>query len=311
MQNVSLGKKRFVTTYIVALFVMSVTLSAYPASALANTLLPIQVLPPAAGKSCPPVSTSEVSPHVYGGQLDSFDITVSDAKYVAVATVVNNSPVAYRYLTRWVNTDGTIRTHVDLQPTPVGQGVYITITYMSVQSTNTGSITCIFTVPALIQTEHYMPLNQSSETKHQAQADKPLSVPGDKPTGTVSLATSSVVIKDKINPGIVGAASSLRSLCIDGGAKRLWVVLLILFGLFAFMLSTQKLEGGSVMRDWNIGLILLVFIGLQIFWYASAQCRTGAWAPAFATLIAIAGLLYSMFKPDDKHEILLLNDGKK
>jgi hypothetical protein len=77
------------------------------------------------------------------------------------------------------------------------------------------------------------------------------------------------------------------------------------------MLCAQKFEVNSSVRDWNIGLILAVFAGLLIFWYVSAVCRTGAWAPALATAITIAGLLYTMLKADDTQEILLLKDGKK
>jgi hypothetical protein len=181
----------------------------------------------------------------------------------------------------------------------------VQITFMAAQSDLNGNkITCLFNVPATIRAitnagAGAVP-GQTPSTHVPPSNSQPTST-----GGTTSSATSSY------NPGIVAAMNSLGNLCADGGGTRLWVVLLVLFGLFTFTLGIQKFDIRSSVRDWNIGLILAVFVGLLIFWYVSAVCRTGPWAPAIATFITLVGLLYTMLKADDTQEILLLKDGKK
>ena len=310
MGHVSLGKKRFEKGAAIALLLLGLFVS--PVSAAASTVLPMQVLPAGTGKSCAAVTFSDVEAHVYNGNLDSFDITLSDSSYVAVSTSVDNATVGYNYVSRWAYPDGSIKMHVDLQAIRMNKDVPVAITFLSAHADENGnSITCMFNVPATIAAiEEALGGGAPSSGQEPSTSVPPPRPPtsGDAGTGEpegTSSATSTY------NPGIVAAMNSLGNLCADGGATRLWVVLLVLFALFTFTLSAQKFEANSSVRDWNIGLILAVFVGLLIFWYASAVCRTGPWAPAIATLITIVGLLYSMLKTDDSQEILLLKDGKK
>jgi len=285
-----------------------------PVSTFASTLLPAQVLPPATGKSCSPVTFADIQAHVYSHNLDSFDITISDASYVAISTTVDNKPVAFNYISRWSNPDGSVKMHVDLQSISLTRDIPVNITFLSAHNDQSGSlITCLFNVPAKVPaqvksagTTGVSPVPGVTPSSHAPRpTTKPSSGTGAPSGGTTSAATSTR------NPGIVSAMTSLGNLCADGGATRLWVVLLVLFALFCFTLCAQRFETGTSVRDWNIGLILAVFLGLLVFWYISAACRTGAWAPAIATLITIVALLYTMLKKDDTQEILLLKDGKK
>jgi hypothetical protein len=310
MSTISSGKNRWgkVITSIVFLGVLT-----GPFSAFASTVLPSQVLPPQKGAVCAPITFSDIQAHVYNGNLDSFDVTVSDPTYVAVSTTVNGKPVAFNYITRWSNPDGSVKTHVDLQSIRMNRDVPVQMTFLSAHRDQSGNnlVTCIFNIPATIAAvthaggAEYPTSGQTSSTHH---VTRPSSEPTGGKTSTSSTATPTTSTR---NPGIVGAVTSLGNLCVNGGATRLWVVLLVLFALFCFTLCVQKFEVGSSVRDWNIGLILAVFVGLLIFWYVSAVCRTGAWAPALATGITIIALLYTMLKSDDTQEILLLKDGKK
>lgn len=284
-----------------------------PISAFASTIVPTQVLPPVQNKYCSPVTFSDIQAHVYSSHLDSFDILISDSSYVAVSTSVDNKPIAFNYISRWNNPDGSVKMHVDIQSVATTRDIPIEITFLSAHADqNGGRVTCIFSIPA------HLPAVTTSAEGHPIPGQTPsthIPRPNPKPTpGEGSNANSgetTTVATSSNNPGLVAAMNSLGNLCADGGATRLWVVLLVLFALFCFTLSAQKFEIGSSVRDWNIGLILAVFVGLLVFWYVSSTCRTGSWAPALATFITIVALLYTMLKGDDIQEILLLKDGKK
>jgi hypothetical protein len=115
MVNVSFNnKKRWANWATTGLLFASLLGS--PISAFASTVLPAQVLPPTTTKACAPVTFSDIQAHVYGGSLDSFDVTISDPSYVAISTSVKGNAVGYNYITRWVNSDGSVKMHVDLQP---------------------------------------------------------------------------------------------------------------------------------------------------------------------------------------------------
>ncbi len=328
MESVSWGKKRLERGAAATALLLGLLVS--PISAAANTVQPVQILPPGSGKTCAPVTLSDIQAHIYNGYLDSFDVTISDPSYIAISTSVNNSVVGLNYVTRWAHADGSIKMHVDLQSIRMNKDVPIAITFMATRADASGnSITCLFNVPASIGAVQIQSVGGtagqvstgSGQGTGQGQV-RPIQVPPttpptarpvsttDTPTpiGTGSGTASATGTN---NPGVVAAMSSLGNLCTDGGSARLWIVLLVLFALFTFTLSVRRLEATTNVRDWNIGLILAVFVGLLIFWYTSAVCRAGPWAPALATLITIVGLLYSMLKSDDTQEILLLKDGKK
>ena len=109
---------------------------------------------------------------------------------------------------------------------------------------------------------------------------------------------------------LVGALHSLGNLCQIGGASRLWIVLIVLYGLFVLTLLLQNPDTfGEKSLEWNIALILLLYVGLVAFWYLSVNCRTGAWAPAIATAIAIFGLICLLILGKiEERPVLLLED---
>src|SRR6185369_38248 len=98
MNRVSVGKRRFAKW--IAAIVLASSIVGGPASAFASTILPGQILPPATGKTCAQVTYTDVQAHIYNGNLDSFDVTVSDPSYVAISTSVANAPIPFNYITR-------------------------------------------------------------------------------------------------------------------------------------------------------------------------------------------------------------------
>ena len=321
MTNVSLGKKRSLRTrFAVAAYIVGIICS--PLSATATTVMPAQVLPPSTGQACEPITFSDIQAHVYSGSLDSFDITLSDPSYVAVSTAVNEQPVPYNYVTRWPNSDGSVRMHVDIQSTSLTRDIPIQITFLSAHNSLLGiPVTCVFTIPAKVVSGGTTSLGgtsvgQGTGTGASGSTATTPSTSGNNgqvwhPIKTPPATNASSSGSTSTNPAIVSATSSLGNLCVDGGSSKLWVVLLILYALFVITLCAQQFDTASRIREWNIALILAVFLGLLVFWYVSAVCRTGPWAPAITTLIAVAGLLYSMLKSPQSSEMLLLKDGKK
>jgi apolipoprotein N-acyltransferase len=112
-------------------------------------------------------------------------------------------------------------------------------------------------------------------------------------------------------PTLVTATHSLGTVCTTGaGPTKLWALLLVLYAAFVALLASMRKKAGESELDWSIPLTVLSFLGLLFFWYLSAVCRTGAWAPIVATIIACAGLIVMTFE-EEQDNILLLEDTKK
>jgi len=307
MHDVSLGKKRLMwiaslvsTTLIIALTI--------PFSVTALTLEPVQVLPPAQGKSCSPVSFSEIQPHIYSGNLDSFDLTISDANYVAIETSVDGIVIPYHYLTRWHDANGGVRLHVDLSSIRMDHDVPIQIAFMAASTDAAGrNITCV------VNFQNTFPTAANVHDQHRAPIYIPVVEQGAH--GADSVATSTKTADGSIfsgkNIGLVAVSNSLGKLCARGGSSKLWALLLVLYAIFVITLLAQKIEQGDLGKEWNIALILALFLGLLIFWYVSAVCRTGPWAPALATFICVAGLIFCIIEKETPRSPLLLKDGRK
>ena len=293
-----------------------------PGSASASTVLPAQILPPGQN-ACDAITLSDIQAHVYAGSLDSFDFTVSDPSYVAIAASVGDVSVPFYYMTRWVNPDGSLRMHVDLPERPQGSNITIRVTLLaSLKDTAGVPKTCAYSlsgvVTGLAAPTPYVPIVSDVTEEYPYDGETMVPTPviiGDKggDMGGIQGTTSSTTTVPQVdNGGIVTATNALNNLCLVGGASKLWAILLVLYLVFVLTLVLQKFDETNLYsREWNVALILAVFVGLLLFWYVSAQCRTGSWAPAIATLIAIVGLIATMLKPEIQHQILLLKEPRK
>src|SRR3989344_3726601 len=88
----------------------------------------------------PPNGTS-ITPYVYGGALNSFDVTIDNPSYVALIGTVGNEPIGFQYMTRDITANGQLRIHVDV-PLQLSNSGVITISLLSSQ----GGITCASTI---------------------------------------------------------------------------------------------------------------------------------------------------------------------
>lgn len=294
-----------------ALFIVGITFA--PQSAAASTIVARQILP-LNEQACPQVGVSEIIPYIYDGALDSFDINVTDASYVALGGSVGDTTVAFNYMTRRLNSDGTLRIHVDIQSFSLKDPAQINILLVSAHPGNTAR-TCVATitatVPAVPGAIASAPKPAPSTGTHTPPAGGGVSVSPGYPK-PVQGATSTPGKSHPVNLGLF-APNAMSELCISPtGTARLWIVLLVLYAVFIGMLFIQNTDPAMPrLREWYMALTLAVLIVLLLFWYMSAACRTGAWAPTIATLLACVGCIAIAQKHGGIPKILLLKEKGK
>lgn len=265
-----------------------------------------QVLPPQ-GQSCPVLGATDVTPYIYNGNLNSFDISITDQSYVAIAATVGETPVPFQFISRWYDQGAGVRLHIDLAPYRLSQDTPITVTLISAHAGGT-PVTCVAVLstvlPAAAPAPSH-PVSGSTGSTGYPWSNIGYGSGSQQHQGQGSTTASS-------GPMLVTVTHSLGGTCgTNNGPVRLWVVLLVLYAIFVWILASQKEEAWKDGRDWSVGLTVVGFIALLFFWYISASCRTGAWAPVIATLIACAGLIALTRSGTVGGNILLLKNGEK
>lgn len=273
-----------------------------------------QVLPANGQNACTPLGVTAPHPYIYDGELNSFDVTITDPSYVAVAGAVGNLQVGYHFFSRWMNPDGTLRIHTDVYRMPVTQNLPVSITLISVKN----GVTCVATVTTSISGAtpvapstnaipgagqsltsaglQYQPANGRAPARSRIEGRT-----GARGSAHANAIKNPIMLTPSTSassaPMFVGALHSLGNACAVGGSVKLWVVLLVLYALFVLVLLLQAPEFfGERTYEWNAALILLVFLALLTFWYLSEACRAGPWVAIFASLIAFIGLIAGLFE---------------
>lgn len=291
--------------------------SAMPNGARAATDVVVrQVLPPRA-QTCPSLDASDVRPHVYGGALHSFDILISDSLYVAVGGSVGDARLSFQYMTRWRQVDGSLRIHVDVETTSLHAAVPVRITLLST-STGGRPITCIAVISALVAPAAEKEGRSNAPYGAPVSAANKKAVPASLSVSKANGSATNILVGTVGSSAVrvVTAAQALGDVCATPtGSARLGVVLIVLYAIFAAAFVSQK-DGVSdtrLKRDRHVVLILAIFVALLFFWYLSAPCRVGPWAPALATLVACGGLLVVFSRASGKkgRDILLLRSSRE
>lgn len=286
----------------VAFFVGAPGISHAAVSATAAT---DQVIPPG-GVSCATPQVESTQPYIYDGSLDSFDITISDASYVALSGTVGDTVVPFRYMTRRVEADGSLLVHADIPSTPIQGTVAVSVTLLSARP---GQPVCQTTVKFdLTGPAATMPV--VSTTPSTSGAGENASAPatnsdttGDTSSGSQSSATTtpgvsaagtfvtaSPVLKSALERGLANS-------CTESGSFELWFVLLALYAaIVAFIGFTRPLVARGPQTIASIIIVPLII--LVAFWYFAVSCRAADWIPVVILAIGMLGLLVA-FRNDE------------
>lgn len=290
-----------------------------PSAAHAETNVQVrQVLPPSA-QTCPVLGATDVTPYVYDGKLHSFDISITDDSYVALSASVGDEVVPFNFVSRRYDQQQGVRLHVDITPQPLYTDTAISITLLSAHPGGQ-SITCLATLTTVVPAA-YSSGGQGSGTTGSAQTNQGypwsniqygsgVSHAGNgQGTGGSQVVTGTPTATS--TAPLVTATHSLGDTCgTKNGPVKLWAILLVLYALFVWLLASRRITSGSDDQDWNVALTVAGFLALLFFWYVSAACRTGSWAPILATIIACVGLIALTQSGTKGGGMLLLRDAQ-
>ena len=274
-----------------------------------------QVLPPG-GSTCAPLAVSGFTPYVYGGALHSFEFYVQDAWYVALIGSAGGTSIPFNTMTRRAGPSGSVQIHVDVATTPVAGTLPIAVTLLSAKGS--GQPVCISVVTATVQ-------SSGSVAVIVPISPSPVATPAPAPTPAKPAPTTVGPAKATPTPVTTGGVmatspllariqNSLHDACVaDGGAVRIWFFLLAVYALIVcaalFWRPTQIPPAYG--KEWVAGAITIPFILLFGFWYLVESCRVSPWVPAFAVLIALAGLATAFWNDRGNLTVISLPAARK
>lgn len=255
-----------------------------------------QVIPPGGTyNACASVQASNFVAHVYDGKLHSFDFSLSDSSYIAVAASAGNTGIPFNLMTRRVDQTGALAMHVDMPATAVGAGLPITVTLLS--SRGAPLPVCLTIASAIVPgtAPHIYPAAPGPSTHTRAPAtpvtEKPMAQESEVESaqGGASIA---LPVVSSIGTSIGQAITSACATPIT--TQRMWLILLLAYlvvvgvTLWAeFPLSLPALRT----PERAAGIIMVLLLFLLAFWYFSEACRAASWMPLAAVLVATLGVL--------------------
>lgn len=266
----------------VGITVLTLALPGMSFAAIANVTTGVII--PAGTQTCQSPVISGVTPYIYNGHLDSFDLTVSDASYVAVLGSVGQQGIPLRNMLRRINPDGSLKIHVDINSVSGGT-VPVSLTMLS---SLPGAPTCVTVVSFPVEGLTGAPVTQTTYPSAPSHPTQPSSHPSTTTTGTSSPGTAATSAPPTVGGGLQGALSRV---CDAAGAYQLWFILLALFmvgiGLVAF--AEPPLTRKST--ELPAALIIVPLVLLLLFWYAVPACRVAVWIPIVLLIAAALALL--------------------
>ena len=308
-----------IVAFAIALFSLFAILPT-KASALEVNTQTQQILPLGAN-TCAPISAVNFTPYIYNGSLDSFDFIVSDPSYVAVLGSVGNTSIPLHSMTRSTDVSGAIRSHFDINSTPLIGSVPVTVTLLSAR---TGAPVCAAVVSVNIGSGPVVSIpvpsapssNVPVQSKPTAVTVTPSPVASAPATNTPApgAGQGSMITGTATEQSATGTIlnNPFKTLCAsEASAYRLWLILLVLYALVVGGLLWLEFP-----MSWNwaktpervASIILVLLVLLLAFWYLSSACRAALWMPLLAFLIAILGLLAAFWNHPRVTQLLLLEE---
>lgn len=309
--------------FVLAIFAFTIVLATFPVKAFAldAATQTSQVLP-AGGNNCPAVSATNFTPYIYEGGLHSFEFTVSDASYVALAGSAGNTPISFNLVTRKTDPSGMLRLHVDIETTPISGTLPLKVTLLSARA---GSPVCMTVVSVGVSSAGLAPVQNISSvnTIPRTVTAAPTTsgssaTPAPKPsTSTDPVPTSKQVLTTSMPDGsAVGTAKvAFGKMCSsETSAYRLWLILLVLYILTvgAILWAEFPVSATWARTPERVATITLVLLLLLLtFWYFSISCRAALWMPLMAFLVAVLGLLAAFWNHPRVTQMLLIQETKQ
>lgn len=296
--------------------IVAVALLAMPSVAAAGSasVLTKQVLPPG-GTSCAPMFVQALTPYVYDGELQSFDVVISDPSYVGVLGAAGNVAIPFNYMSRDINPDGSLRLHVDTTATINGV-LPVTITLLSALPNAPVCLSQVsFTVDLQGTIETSGPI-QVPTSPIDTDTDS-MTSPSNGGGGTVSHGTKGMV-KGSLSPAIGSTSSTSTSIgdmvagmCSKNGAYQLWFILLAIFFVIAAFVGLS--EPALALRHGALPAVLIgiPLVLLLLFWQFATDCRLSYFIPIILLVAAAIGL-YSAYRTNPvTHPVIALPAEKK
>lgn len=267
---------------------------AFASAAVTDIAARTAQLLPTGGSSCAAITVTSVTPYIYEGRLDSFDVILPDTSYIAIGGSNDGSVVPFQHMTRRITPDGKLRIHVDLDPVLLSGKTPVSLTVLS---SKTG-VLCAATISFVV--DEVQPMQQNPNPTLQPGSNGAHTPPKPSTSGT----TLNGGVAATTAPATTTPASFLGMCAVQSGALKLWLVLLVLYvGIVAFAAFAQAIPATRSPAV-PVALILAPLILLVGFWYFSAQCRAATWIPIALLVIAIAGLL-AAFREKEASTLLL------
>lgn len=263
-----------------------------------------QVLPPGS-QTCAPLFVKSVTPYIYDGELQSFDIVLSDASYVGLLGAAGDVSIPFNYMTRDIESDGSLRLHVDTT-VPVNATVPVTITMLSALPNAPVCLSTVsFTTDAAgnIETASPIAVPTPTDTQDNGGTDGG-TVSGGTHTGkTGSQGSKGSVSAGKQNVPVVGSTSSssttvgnlVAKMCTKNGAYQLWFILLAIFFVITAFVGLSEPALATRHGALPVSLIGVPLSLLLLFWYFAMDCRLSYFIPVILLVAAAIGL-YSAYR---------------
>lgn len=292
-------------TFLLALAGLLLLWAVVPISAHAAELSTqtAQVIPPG-GNGCPAITATNFVAYVYDNTLNSFDFTVSDPAYVALAGSVGETGVPFNQMTRMLDAQGQLKMHVDIASAKITGTLPITVTLLSARPNQP---VCVLVVSTTLTAPSPIPTPAApAKPIPPASTPKPEAPQKPAPSGA-GAATSAQIVSGSFASSI---GQAFKNACATPvAAQRTWLVLLLAYTLIVGLALWAEFPMSLPMMrtpERVAGIILALLLALLAFWYFSASCRTALWMPLVAVLIAVLGLLAAFRNHPRVTQLLLI-----
>ena len=321
MKSAVIGIRSMLGLLIIVGFIFLIIGLSFPSQTFAAEVsVQTAQLLPLGSNTCTPPSISGFTPYIYNGALHSLEFSVSDSSYVAIIGSAGSTGIPLNQMSRHRGSSGGLRIHATTATTPIRDSLTVTVTMLS--SKGPGEPLCVSVISTAVDAEGVL-----------QPAPAPAPAPGPVPpasTGGVSKPTPSPAPSAGVTPTppaptttatgtkvtsspIASIQNALKDMCTGGGALRLWLILLVAYTLIviAAIVGQPKMPLAIRTQEWIAAIIVVPFLLLFGLWYFVESCRTSAWIPVIATVIALAGLSAAFWERQSTASVINLPEAKK